>query len=126
VIPEMVRLTVVELLTEQEAPLKVMVTVVPVVEALTVQLVNPLPKVTVGEAGTEKAELKTTVMTSPAARAPLAVVLKATVQSAAAPPVWGEPVKATFVTAVAAVITTLEAGFPAPSFDVATLKVLAT
>jgi hypothetical protein len=121
--PEMVRVAVVELATEQEAPLRVMVTVVPVAVALGVQLVNPLPRTTVGEAGTEKAELKTTVILSPAAIAPVAVVLNETVQSAVLFAVWGAPVKVTFVTAVAAAMTTAEAGVAAASLDVTTLKV---
>ena len=121
----MVRVAVVELATEQEAPLKVMVTVVPVAEADAVHVVNPLPKVTVGEAGTVKAGLKTAVMVLPAVRAPVELVLKATVQSEAAPPVWGEPVKATFVTAVAGAMTTPEEGLAAAvSVEVFTLKVV--
>jgi hypothetical protein len=123
--PEMVRLAVVELATEQEAPLRVTVAVVPVAVALAAQLVNPPSRATDGEAGTVKAELKTTVILSPAAIAPVEVVLNETVQSAVLFAVWGAPAKATFVTAVAAAMTTLEARLPAASLDVATLKPVA-
>jgi hypothetical protein len=125
VIPEMVRLAVVELATEQDAPLKVIVTVVPVAEAEAVQLLNPPSRATDGEAGALKAELKTTVILSPAPSAPVALVLKETVQSAVLFADWGEPVKLTFVPALAAAITTAEAGLPAASSDVATVKVVA-
>jgi hypothetical protein len=80
----MVRLAVVELAKEQDTPLKVTVTVDPVADAEAVQLVNPLPKVTLGEAGTVNAGLKATVMVSPAARAPAEPVLSPTVQVAVA------------------------------------------
>jgi hypothetical protein len=123
VIPAMARVAVVELATEQDTPLKVMVTVVPVAEALAVQLVNPLPKVTVGEAGTEKAELKTTVMVSPAPNAPAEPVLNPAVQVAVAAAVWGEPAKVTFVSLLA--MDTAEAGLAAAvSIEVFTLNVL--
>jgi hypothetical protein len=122
VIPEMVSVAVAELATEQDAPLKVMVTVAPVADALAVQLVNPVPRMTDGEAGTVKAELNATVMVSPAARAPAEPVLNPTVQVAVAAAVWGEPVKVTLVTLLA--MDTGEAGLAAAaSFDVATLKV---
>jgi hypothetical protein len=102
----------------------VMATVVPVAEALAVQLVNPLPKVTVGEAGTVKAELKTTVTALPPAREPVELVVNPTVQVAVLFSVEGEPVKATFVTAVAAATTTSEGLAAAVSAVVFTLNVL--
>src|SRR5438093_1531786 len=120
----MVRVAALELATEHEAPLKVMVTVAPVAEADAVQLVKPLPNVTVGEAGTVKAGLKTTVMVLPPAKAPVELVRNETVQSALAPPVWGEPVKVTFVTGVAAAMMTLAGLAAAVSLVVFTLNVL--
>ena len=54
VIPAMVRVAVVLLFRAQPAPARVMVTTPRVALAVAVQLVNPVPKVTVGVAGTVK------------------------------------------------------------------------
>ena len=94
--------------------------------AVAEQLENPVGKVMIGVAGTVNAELNVTVIVLPAARAPLDEVVKPSVQVAVEPAVCGEPEKVTAVTEVA-VITTAEAGFAAAvSFEVATLKVLAS
>jgi hypothetical protein len=85
VIPPIVRVAGVELASVQVVPWfpRVMVTVLPETVVLwTKQCENPLPMVTVGEAGTVKAELKATVMVSPAARAPAELVVNPTVQVA--------------------------------------------
>src|SRR6266545_4545517 len=92
--------------SEQETPLRVIVTVVPVREPVAVQELKPVPSVIVGDAGTVKPELKTTV------------------QVDRAPPVWGEPLNVTFETGLE--MTTAEAGFAAVvSTLVATLNVFA-
>jgi hypothetical protein len=82
------------------APLaSVTVAVVPVPVAVAEQFAKPVSSVTVGTAGTVKPLLKTIVIVSPAARLPPPPVLKPTVQSERAPPVWGLPVKLTRLTA---------------------------
>jgi hypothetical protein len=126
VIPAIVRLAAVELLTAQIPWFaRVMVTVVPDAVALPVQWLNPPPVVvTEGVAGTVKAELKATVMVSPAARAPAELVVNPAVQVAVLFAVWVEPEKVTLDTDVP--ITTVEAGLTAVvSLEVFTLKVLA-
>jgi hypothetical protein len=126
VIPAMLRVAAVLLASAHDAPAKVMVTTPPVALAVAVQLVNPLTKVTVGDAGTLKAELNVAVMVLPAARWPLAEVVKPSVHVAVEFAVWAEPEKETTVGVVAAAITTLEAGLAAVvSCEVATLNPLA-
>ncbi len=110
--------------SEQETPLRVIVTVVPVREPVAVQELKPVPSVIVGDAGTVKPELKTTVIVPPEASAPVELVRKPTVQVDRAPPVWGEPLNVTFETGLE--MTTAEAGFAAVvSTLVATLNVFA-
>ena len=99
--------------TEHEAPTSVAVAVVPEPEAVAVQLVKPLPSVTVGTAGTVKPAGKTIVIVSPAAIAPVELVVKPSVQFALADGACVEPLKLTEPTDVAAEITTLDAGFAA-------------
>src|SRR6266508_6338931 len=112
--------------SEQETPLRVIVTVVPVREPVAVQELKPVPSVIVGDAGTVKPELKTTVIVPPEASAPVELVVKPTVQVDRAPPVWGEPLNVTLETLVAGAIVTAEAGFAAAaSALVATLNVFA-
>ena len=125
VIPAMVSEAAVLLFTAHDAPTKVTVTT-PLDElAVAVQLVKPVPKVTVGVAGTVRPELKVAVMVLPAASAPLAEVVKPTVHVDVAPAVWGEPAKETAV-GVVAVMVTPELGLTAVvSALVFTLKVLA-
>ena len=67
----MVREAAVLLFTAQDAPAKVMVTTPPVALAVAVQPVNPVPKVTVGVAGTVTFEVNVAVMVLPAASVPL-------------------------------------------------------
>jgi len=95
--PLTVSVAVVDAETAHEAPASVTVTVVPVVDPVAVQLVNPAPSVIVGVAGIVKPELKTTVIVPPAASAPAELVLNDSVQSERAPPVCGEPAKLMFV-----------------------------
>jgi len=105
-----------------DAPASVTVTVVPEPEPVAVQFEKVPPRVIVGVAGTVKPPLKTTVIVLPAARAPLELVVKPTVQSERAPPVCGEPANETAVTGLA--ITMADAGFVAPvSRDVLMPKV---
>src|SRR6185503_16697530 len=54
---------------------RVIVTVVPTVVALPEQVVKPLDRVTAGVAGTVKAALKPTVIVSPAASAPVGLLV---------------------------------------------------
>ena len=122
----MLRVAAVLLASAHDAPAKVMVTTPPVALAVAVQLVNPLTKVTVGDAGTVKPEGKVTLMVLPVARWPLAEVVKPSVHVAVEFAVWAEPEKETAVGVVAAAITTLEAGLAAVvSCEVATLNPLA-
>src|SRR5271155_3753955 len=67
VIPAMVSDAAVLLPTAHDAPAKVTVTTPPVELAVAVQLVKPVPKVTVGVAGTVKLEFNVAVMVLPAA-----------------------------------------------------------
>jgi hypothetical protein len=106
-----VSVALVDAATAHEAPARVSVTVVPVVEPVAVQLVKPAPSVIVGVAGIAKPPLKTIVIVPPAASAPAELVLNVSVQSARAPAVWGEPAKLTFVGAFE--IRTAEPGFVA-------------
>jgi hypothetical protein len=88
------------------------------------QFEKPLPSTIVGVAGTVKPALNPTVTVPPAASAPLELVVKPTVQSERAPPVWGEPENESAVTGLA--ITTADAGLTAAvSRLVAMLNVLA-
>jgi len=97
--------------TEHEAPASVTVAVVPTPVAVAVQLVKPLPSVTVGAAGTVKPAGKTIVIVSPALIAPVELVVKPSVQFALADGACVEPLKLTELTEVAAEMTTLDAGF---------------
>jgi hypothetical protein len=97
--------------TAHDAPAKLIVTVEPEVDAVAVQLVNPLPSVTVGVAGIVKAELNTTVILSTDDRAPEALVVNPTAQLAVDPAVCGVPTKETLETLVAATIITSEVAF---------------
>ena len=125
VIPAMVREAAVLLFTAQDAPARVMVTTPPVALAVAVQLVKPVPKVTVGVAGTVKSSGSVAVMVLPAASLPLAEVVKPTVQVEEAWAAVDPGEKVTAVGVVAAAITTLEAGLAAVvSCEVATLKVV--
>src|SRR5581483_2991707 len=102
--PAMPTLPAVLLARAQEAPDRVIVTVVPEVEPDPVQLVNPLGSVIAGDAGTVKLLLKTTVTVSPAARAPALLVVKPAVQVAVDPASVVEPLKLTLVTLVVPVV----------------------
>jgi len=95
--PLMVKVALVDAVTAHPAPASVTVTVDPEVDPVAVQLVKPVPSVTVGVAGIVNPPLKTTVIVPPAASAPAELVLKVSVQSERALSVWGEPVKLTFV-----------------------------
>jgi hypothetical protein len=70
--------------TEHDAPASVTVAVVPAPTAVAVQLVKPLPSVTVGDAGTVKPAGKTIVIVSPTLMAPVELVVKPSVQFALA------------------------------------------
>src|SRR5438067_11673421 len=94
-------------------PARVTVTTWPEPAAVAVQLENPGPSVTDGEAGTTYPAAKVTVTVSLAERAPTAVGVNPTVQRARAPPVWGNPVKDALVTTPAP-IATGRAGDPLP------------
>jgi hypothetical protein len=112
--------------TEHEAPTSVTVAVVPEPVAVAVQLVKPLPSVTVGTAGTVKPAGKTTVTVSPALIAPVALVVRPSVQFAVAAGDCVEPLKLTEPTGVAGEMTTLDAGFAGTGSPlVATLNVFA-
>jgi hypothetical protein len=87
VIPLTVRLTAAELATAHDAPESVTVTTLLDVEALAVQLVKPELSTTVGVAGTVKPPLNFSEIVSPAAIAPLALVVNVSVQFAVEPPV---------------------------------------
>ena len=97
--------------TEHDAPASVTVAVVPEPVAVAVQLVKPLPSVTVGTAGTVKPAGKTIVIVSPAFIAPVELVVKPSVQFAVADGACVEPEKLTELTEVAAEMTTADAGF---------------
>lgn len=112
--------------TEHDAPASVTVAVVPEPVAVAVQLVKPLPSVTVGTAGTVKPAGKTIVIVSPELIAPVELVVKPSVQFALADGACVEPLKLTELTEVAAAIVTLEAGFAETGSPlVETLNVLA-
>jgi hypothetical protein len=96
---------------EHDAPASVTVAVVPDPVAVAVQLVKPLPSVTVGAAGTVKPAGKATVIVSPAAIAPVELVVKPSVQLALAAGACVDPLKLTELTEVAAEMTTADAGF---------------
>ena len=121
----MLRVAAVLLASAHDAPAKVMVTTPPVALAVAVQLVNPLTKVTVGDAGTLKAELNVAVMVLPAARWPLAEVVKPSVHVAVEFAVWGEPEKETAVGVVAVMVMPEEGLAAEVSPLVFTLKVMA-
>jgi hypothetical protein len=112
--------------TEHDAPASVTVAVVPEPEAVAVQLVKPLPSVTVGAAGTVKPAGKTIVIVSPALIAPVELVVKPSVQFALADGACVDPLKLTEPTEVAAAIVMLEAGLAGTGSPlVETLNVLA-
>jgi hypothetical protein len=87
VIPLTVRLTAAELATAHDAPASVTVTTLLDVAPAAVQLVNPELSTIVGVAGIVKAELNFNEIVSPAAIAPLALVVNVSVQFAVEPPV---------------------------------------
>jgi hypothetical protein len=104
----------------------VTVTVVPPPAPLAEQFVKPLVSWIVGLAGTVKPALNVAVIASPVVSAPVALVVKPTVQLERAPPVCGDPVKLTAAGAVAAAITTGAAGLAAlVSVPVLTLQLAA-
>jgi hypothetical protein len=124
VIPAMVREAVVLLPTAHDAPAKVMVTTPPVVDAVAVQLVNPVPKTMVGVAGTVKAEGIVTVMVLFAASAPVDEVLKPTLQVETALAAADPGEKVTAVGGVAAKIVTVLGLAATVSCEVDTEKVV--
>src|SRR6185437_10554470 len=73
----------------------VIVAVWPLPVAFAEQFVKPLVRFTVGVTGTVNPELKTAVIVSPAASAPLALVVNPTCQVERAPPVCGVPLNET-------------------------------
>jgi len=85
--PSTVRLTAAELATAHDAPASVTVTTLLEVEPVAVQLVKPELSTIVGVAGIAKLELSVTEIVSPAAIAPLALVVNVSVQFAVEPPV---------------------------------------
>jgi hypothetical protein len=87
VIPLTVRLTAAEPATAHEAPASVTVTMLLDVEPVAVQLVKPELRTIVGVAGIVKLELNFSEIVSPAAIAPLALVVNVSVQFALEPPV---------------------------------------
>jgi hypothetical protein len=93
-----------------DAPASVIVTVCALAVADAVQLLKPPVSATVGVAGTDKPELKTAVIASPARSAPVALDLKLTVHVERAPPLCGAPPNETALTGVAAAIVTADAG----------------
>lgn len=86
-IPLTVRLTAAELATAHDAPESVTVTTLLDVAPAAVQLVKPELSTIVGVAGTVKLPLNFSKIVSPAAIAPLALVVKVSVQFAVEPPV---------------------------------------
>jgi len=95
--------------------------------AVAEQFVNPVPSVTVGEAGTVNPDGNTTVAVSPTRSAPVALELKPAVQVARALAASDVAVNDTAVAAVAEAITTAAAGLTTEvlSADVFTLKLVA-
>jgi len=123
VIPAIVNDAVVLAGSEQPAPASVIVTVLPLVAPVAVQLVNPPVSAIVGVAGIEipLLVLSATVIVLPATSAPLAEALNPAVQVAIDAAVAGDAAKVTFVTAEK--IVTPLAGFAATvSSEVLTLK----
>src|SRR5438067_3042283 len=104
---------------------RVTVTVGPETEvvAVAVQALNPLVSATVGVARTENPVGKPTVILEPAARAPVALELRSTVQVARVPALCGDPVNETGAGEVASVIWMSAGGEAAKESDVvATVK----
>ena len=103
---------------------RVTVTVEPDVLAERAQFANPVTGITVGFAGTVKAELKTAVTESPWPRAPVDEVVKPTVQVAGVEfALCGDPANVTPLTSEIAIG---DDGLPFPvSSAVETVKVLA-
>jgi len=85
--PFTVRLRAAEFATAHDAPESVTVTVLLVVEAAAVHVVKPELRTIVGVAGIVKLPLKCSEIVSPAAIAPLALVVNVSVQFAVEPPV---------------------------------------
>jgi len=85
--PLTVRLAAAEPATAHDAPTSVTVTTLLDVEPVAVQLVKPELSTIVGVAGIVKLELNFSEMVSPAAIAPLALVVNVSVQFALEPPV---------------------------------------
>jgi hypothetical protein len=82
-----VRLTAAEFATAHDAPESVTVMVLLDVEPAAVQLVKPELRTIVGVAGIVKLPLNASEIVSPAAIAPLTLVVKVSVQFAVEPPV---------------------------------------
>src|SRR5438270_402230 len=127
--PAMVSVADVLFARAQVPPLsaRVTVTVVPEVEAVAEQVVNPLVSATAGDAGTPvNAGSKCTRSLEPAASAPVALELRPTVHFVVAPALCRAPVKVTGAGEVAALMTTSEDGEAAAESDVvATVKPVA-
>lgn len=81
------RLSAAELATAHEAPTSVTVTTLLAVDPVAVQLVKPELSTIVGVAGIVKLPLNFSEIVSPAAIAPLALVVSVSVQFALEPPV---------------------------------------
>jgi hypothetical protein len=125
--PAIARLAAVVLASAHEAPARVMVTTVLVVDPVAVHELNPPPVLTLGVAGMVKPAGKLAVTVAPVASDPLAEVEKATVQVVAvAPATWLEPVKATELTAVEAEAGPTMAARPAKTTTRATTARAAT
>lgn len=106
VIPAMVTVAAVALASAHEAPARVTVTTVPVVDPVAVHELKPVGVLTVGVAGMVKPAGKLAVTVPPVASDPLPELVKATVQVVpVAPATWLDPVKATELTAVEAEAT---------------------
>jgi hypothetical protein len=91
--------------------IETVVWLVPDVEAVAEQLLNPDVKPIVGVLGTTKLELNTTVTFAPAARAPLVLAVKPTVHVLTVPLVCGDPLNVTALTVPpAGLMTTPDAG----------------
>ena len=124
--PAIVSDAVVALATEQLEPLSVIVTVLwSGEEPVAVQLVNPVPRVIVGDVGTDRPLLvfSIAVILLPAASAPVEEVLKPTVQVAVEACVAGDAENVAGEGDVAAPIVPPDAGLAVPgSAPVVTLK----
>jgi hypothetical protein len=102
----MVTVAAVALASAHEAPARVTVTTVPVVDPVAVHELKPVGVLTVGVAGMVKPAGKLAVTVPPVASDPLPELVKATVQVVpVAPATWLDPVKATELTAVEAEAT---------------------